>query len=129
MAGVREGLLAYELWGGLTSGEMKRRIATLKAKGLAYEDLWIDAGWYGESEKCDDAYTGDWSRWTGDWTPNRRVHPDGLADVAAAALSRLDPPDREGVAEIRHITGLYRLWDELLDRFPKMLNHKAGVLA
>ena len=192
--GVREGLLAYELWGGLTSEEMIRRVKTLKAKGLAYEDLWIDAGWYGDSKKCDDAYTGDWWSWTGDWTPNKRVHPDGLADVAATAkdagmgmmlwfepervvgssnfakehpdllsgallyygnekghvhvretisdyarrlgfscyrqdfnydpagdLAKLDPPDREGIAEIRHITGLYRLWDELLDRFPKML--------
>jgi alpha-galactosidase len=191
---VREGLLAYELWGGLTSEEMIRRVKTLKAKGLAYEDLWIDAGWYGDSKKCDDAYTGDWWSWTGDWTPNKRVHPDGLADVATAAkdagmgmmlwfepervvgssnfakehpdllsgallyygnekgrvhmretishyarrlgfscyrqdfnydpagdLAKLDPPDREGIAEIRHITGLYRLWDELLDRFPKML--------
>ena len=192
--GVREGLLAYELWGGISSDEMVRRVKALKAKGLAYEDLWIDAGWYGDSQKCDDAYTGDWSAWTGDWTPNRRVHPDGLADVAAAAkdagmgmmlwlepervvpssrfaqehadllsgallyygneegrihvretisdlasrlgfscyrqdfnydpgadLAKLDGPDREGVAEIRHITGLYRLWDELLERFPKML--------
>ena len=192
--GAREGLLAYELWGGLTSDEMIRRVNTLKAKGLAYEDLWIDAGWYGDSQKCDDAYTGDWSRWTGDWAPNRRIHPDGLADVAAAAkdagmgmmlwfepervvgssnfakehpdllsgvllyygnekgrihvrdtisdyaarlgfscyrqdfnydpandMAQLDPPDREGIAEIRHITGLYSLWDELLERFPKML--------
>jgi len=193
--GAREGLLAYELWGGLTSAEMARRVRALQAHGLAYEDLWIDAGWYGESEKCDDAYTGDWSRWTGDWTPNPRVHPDGFADVAAAAkeagmkgvmlwfepetvnpathfasahptllsgwllwygneaarnhildtlsgyvsriglscyrqdfnfdpaadLAALDGPDREGVAEIRHVTGLYRLWDALLDRFPQLL--------
>ncbi len=192
--GVREGLLAYELWGGLTSEEMIRRVKTLKTKGLAYEDLWIDAGWYGNSQKCDDAYTGDWWSWAGDWVTNPRIHPDGLADVTAAAkdtgmgmmlwfepervipssnfakehpnllsgallyygneegcihvretisdfarrlgfscyrqdfnfdpaddLARLDPPDREGIAEIRHITGLYRLWDELLDRFPKML--------
>ena len=192
--GAREGLLAYELWGGLTSEEMVRRVKTLKAHGLAYEDLWLDAGWYGDSKKCDDAYTGDWWLWTGDWVPNRRIHPDGLADVSAAAkdagmgmmlwfepervvktsrfaqehadllsgsllwygddrarefvrdtisgfaerlgfscyrqdfnydpagdLAKLDGPDREGVAEIRHITGLYRLWDELLTRFPHML--------
>ena len=192
--GAREGLLAYELWGGLTSEEMIRRVKTLKAHGLAYEDLWIDAGWYGDSKKCDDAYTGDWWQWTGDWVPNRRIHPDGLADVSAAAkdagmgmmlwfepervvsssnfakehadllsgallwygndrarefvrdtvsgfaerlgfscyrqdfnydpgadMAKLDGPDREGVAEIKHITGLYRLWDELLARFPHML--------
>ena len=83
--GAREGLFAYELWGGLTSEEMIRRVNTLKAKGLAYEDLWIDAGWYGNSKKCDDAYTGDWSTWTGDWVPNARIHPNGLADVRDAA--------------------------------------------
>ena len=83
--GVREGLFAYELWGGLTSAEMIRRVNTLKAKGLAYEDLWIDAGWYGNSTKCDDAYTGDWGRWTGDWVPNARIHPKGLEDVRDAA--------------------------------------------
>ena len=200
--GAREGLLAYELWGGLTSDEMIRRVKTLKAKGLAYEDLWIDAGWYGNSQKCDDAYTGDWADWTGDWIPNPRVHPDGLEKVRDAAkdagmglmlwfepehvvktcnfakehpglllgldedpyrgallyygneqartyvrdliagfaerldlscyrqdfnmepgkaMKQHDAPDRDGVTEIRHITGMYRMWDELLARRPQML--------
>ncbi|MGI5870191.1 MAG: alpha-galactosidase [Kiritimatiellia bacterium] len=192
--GIREGVFAYELWGGITSDEMIHRLKTLKEKGLAYEDLWIDAGWYGNSKKCDDAYTGDWGDWTGDWIPNARIHPDGLENVRDAAkdagmgimlwfepehvvdstrfarehpdllagpllhygnerareivrdmladyaerlefscyrqdfnfdpsdaLKAHDAKDREGISEIRHITGLYRLWDELLARFPKML--------
>ena len=32
-----------------------------------------------------------------------------------------DEPDRQGVAEIRHILGLYRLWDALLARFPHLI--------
>ena len=32
-----------------------------------------------------------------------------------------DAPDRAGIAEIRHITGLYALWDELLRRHPNLL--------
>lgn len=32
-----------------------------------------------------------------------------------------DAPDRVGMAEIRHIEGLYALWDALLDRFPGLL--------
>lgn len=32
-----------------------------------------------------------------------------------------DEPDRVGIAEIRHITGLYALWDELRTRFPNLL--------
>ena len=192
--GVREGLFAYELWGGLTSAEMIRRVNTLKAKGFAYEDLWIDAGWYGNSTKCDDAYTGDWGRWTGDWVPNARIHPKGLEDVRDAAkdagmgimlwfepervvgssnfakqhpdlllgsllyygnekgrnyvrdlladfagrlnfscyrqdfnmdpgmiMKNHDAKDREGITQIRHVTGLYQMWDELLARCPNLL--------
>ncbi len=29
-----------------------------------------------------------------------------------------DEPDRRGITEIKHINGLYRLWDALLERFP-----------
>ncbi len=32
-----------------------------------------------------------------------------------------DAPDRIGMTEIRHITGLYRMWDELLARCPGLL--------
>ena len=31
-----------------------------------------------------------------------------------------DAPDRRGITEIKHIMGLYRLWDTLLERFPKL---------
>ncbi len=32
-----------------------------------------------------------------------------------------DPADRRGITEIKHIMGLYRLWDALLARFPHLL--------
>lgn len=32
-----------------------------------------------------------------------------------------DTEDRRGISEIKHITGLYRLWDALLERFPSLL--------
>jgi len=32
-----------------------------------------------------------------------------------------DTPDRQGITEIKHIMGLYRLWEALLDRYPHML--------
>ena len=81
----RDGLMAFELWGGLTSEEMKKRINELKSHDIRFEDVWIDAGWYGECTKCDDAFSGDWGDNTGTWTVNRRVHPDGLADVSESA--------------------------------------------
>ena len=32
-----------------------------------------------------------------------------------------DEEDRKGITEIKHITGLYRLWDTLLSRFPELI--------
>ena len=197
--GTREGIFAYELWGGLTSAEMSRRLKTLKSRGLAYEDYWIDAGWYGDCKDCDDAYVGDWASFTGDWHMNPRVHADGMADVKEAAneaggslmlwfepervrdttrffrehrdwlledgggdcilnlglfeardyvvelldgyVKRLglscyrqdfntsperffaaaDEEDRRGITEIRHVLGLYEVWDELLRRNPGLV--------
>ena len=34
---------------------------------------------------------------------------------------KADAPDRQGMTEIRHIEGLYALWDELLERNPGLL--------
>ena len=33
----------------------------------------------------------------------------------------MDAPDRQGITEIKHISGLYRLWDALRERFPHLL--------
>lgn len=32
-----------------------------------------------------------------------------------------DPPDRQGISEIRHIEGLYAFWDDLLQRHPNLI--------
>lgn len=32
-----------------------------------------------------------------------------------------DASDRKGISEIKYINGLYRLWDKLLERFPKLI--------
>jgi alpha-galactosidase len=34
---------------------------------------------------------------------------------------KADAPDRQGMAELRHIEGLYALWDELLERNPGLI--------
>lgn len=31
-----------------------------------------------------------------------------------------DPPDRQGITEIRYVEGLYTMWDELREKFPRM---------
>ena len=199
-------LLANELWGGLTSDEMIKRINEYKKHGIVFEQEWIDAGWYGSSLKCDDAFEGDWALFTGDWYMNPRIHKNAMKDVKAACedagmrmmlwleperiitgtecfkihpeymlraidkntgeisahclldlgndkaweyvfdticglvdllnveclrqdfnfepetywLSN-DEPDRIGIHEIKHIMGLYRLWDELLKKYPQLM--------
>ena len=196
----RDGLMAFELWGGLSSEEMKKRINQLAGSGASFEDLWIDAGWYGNCTKCDDTFSGDWAQHTGDWNVNPRAHPGALRDVAdcicragmkpmlwfeperAVAGTRIatthpewflhlsysqfklldysneeawsyihellrgyikdlgmhcyrqdfnippdgffkqyDEPERRGVSEIKHIMGMYRLWDALLEEFPHLI--------
>lgn len=59
----------------------------MKEHGLVFEDYWVDAGWYGACKKCEDAFSGDWSQYTGDWQMNPRVHPDSMASVSAAIRS------------------------------------------
>ncbi|MBQ7652695.1 MAG: alpha-galactosidase [Victivallales bacterium] len=202
---TRDGLLAFEQWGGLPSEMMKARIAELKAHSIRFEDLWIDAGWYGQCTKCDDPFSGDWWQFTGEWCVNRRIHPNGMEDVrdtaatagmkpmiwiepertfsnlpvpqshpdwflklknapngtpcswilnygnedafnyALTTISDLirtlnmgcyrqdfntglteffedhDEPDRRGITEIKHICGMYRLWDTLLNLFPGLI--------
>jgi len=81
----RDGLMAFELWGGLTSEEMKKRINELKENDINFEELWIDAGWYGLCTKCDDCFSGDWSSHTGEWEVNTRIHPENLKDVSECA--------------------------------------------
>lgn len=202
---VREGILAYELWGGLPTEEMVKRLYQLKEHGIAFEDVWIDAGWYGKCTNCEEAFTGDWAVCTGDWKINQRVHPDDFQEVkehAEAAgmnimlwiepercidglpltvkhpdwylhkinangqvadtnllyygneeakkyvkdmvsgyiekmnmkcyrqdfnmepdvyFSQNDEENRVGIHEIKHITGMYEVWDYLLEKHPGLL--------
>ena len=83
----RDGLMACELWGGLPSEEMKRRLNEFKKYGIKFEDIWIDAGWYGNCTRCDDAFSGDWAAHTGEWEINTNAHPKELTDVAECAKS------------------------------------------
>ncbi len=81
----RDSLLAFELWGGLESQEMLKRVKELGEHGIKFEDLWLDAGWYGNCFDCKEAFSGDWASHTGEWEINKRVHPNELIDVKKAA--------------------------------------------
>ena len=199
-AACRESLMAFELWGGLTSDEMKKRINELAKYDIKFEDIWIDAGWYGDCLNCDEAFSGDWWEKTGDWGINKRVHPDSLKEVSECAkkagmklmlwfeperavagtkntiehpewflslpdsngkilnygnddarkyVCRMlegyikdldlscyrqdfnteldeyfrynDEENRRGITEIKHIMGMYEVWDSILEKFPELL--------
>ncbi|MBO5022997.1 MAG: alpha-galactosidase [Clostridia bacterium] len=186
------------LWGGMPSEEMIQRIRRINEYDIPVDCIWVDAGWYGASEKeCIDEFAGDWASFAGDWRVNKRIHPQGLSDVSKAAhdtgrkfllwleperalagtpisdehpeyffgstvrllnlgredawqycfdmlcekieklsldcyrqdfnMSPLsywcgyDAEDRKGISQIKHIMGLYKLWDALLNRFPNLL--------
>ncbi len=196
----RDSLFANELWGGLPTEEMKKRLEEFKKYDINFDDIWIDAGWYGKCTNCENAFSGDWSINTGNWEVNEKVHPGLLRDVAQTAEaggSRLmlwfeperaisgtnvinehpdwfislpntnnnilyygnkdafdfiygvishyvkdlnlscyrqdfnvpldiffnayDKENRRGITEIKHITGMYKLWDKLHEEFPELI--------
>ena len=81
---AKEGILAFELWGGLSSEEMIKRIGEMKHHGLIFDEVWLDAGWYGQCKNCETAFNPEWSNRTGEWEVNLLSHPDGLKDVQRA---------------------------------------------
>lgn len=196
----RGSVMAPELWGGLSTDEMIKRIREFREYSIRFDDIWLDAGWYGNCKKCDEPFTGDWSEHTGEWEINKRIHPDELLEVKKEAnksgmrmmlwfepervVSNLeiaknhpdwfieaegqpnkilwygnetaleyvynlisdyikkldlsvyrqdfntnikiffdahDEENRIGITEIKHITGMYRLWDRLLEKHPDLV--------
>ena len=196
-AAKKEGLMAFEFFGSTTSDVMKERISVLSKHGIEFEEIWIDAGWYG---KCQTNSLIDWDECVGEWDINEETHPNRFHDVAEEAkkanarlmlwieperarsdtrvinehpdwflsipgttnnilnygnkdawnyvfdlisgfVEELDlscyrqdfnvPPasffagndkaDRRGITEIKHIMGMYELWDKLLEKYPGLL--------
>ena len=75
----------YAAWGGAPTPVHVRQLDLIREKKLPYDCYWIDAGWYGTSEKpCPNVFQGEWGK-TGNWCVNRNYHPDGLAPLSAKA--------------------------------------------
>lgn len=194
----KESIFALQFFGSMKSEMMKERINELLNRGINFEEVWIDAGWYG---KCEANSPVDWDN-VGDWEMQRLTHPEGLKDVSNLAKANNmklmlwfeperaktytkiveehpewilkssnpenkncivnygnrdalehmfnmltkyideldigcyrqdfnvelteffklnDTPDRRGITEIKHIMGLYELWDRLLEKYPSLL--------
>lgn len=81
----KQGPLTNMFWGALSSEEMVKKIRLYKEYDVCGDDVWVDAGWYGESTgPCPDEFTGDWGCHTGNWKINRTYHPDQMKQVALA---------------------------------------------
>lgn len=75
----------YGAWGGSPTPVHLRQIELIQEKQLPYDCYWIDAGWYGTSDKpCPNVFQGEWWK-TGDWRVNRNYHPDGLQPLSEKA--------------------------------------------
>ncbi len=78
-----EGTISANLWGGMTTDECLRRLDKIDEYKINVDHIWMDAGWYGESDSFSpDEFEGDWFSHTGDWRVNPHTHPDGLRMVA-----------------------------------------------
>jgi len=75
----------YGAWGGSPTPVHVRQIELIQEKKLSYDCYWIDAGWYGTSDKpCPNVFQGEWGK-TGNWCVNRNYHPNGLKPLSAKA--------------------------------------------
>ena len=74
-------------WGGQTTENLLRTIATKVRHDLPFDTFWVDAGWFGEDRPVSPTEYGssDWARTVGNWRVNRVPHPGGLRPVADAA--------------------------------------------
>jgi len=75
----------YCAWGGSPTPVHVRQLDLIIEKRLPYDCYWIDAGWYGTSNKpCPNVFQGDWGK-TGNWCINRNYHPNGLKPISDKA--------------------------------------------
>ncbi|MHB0937775.1 MAG: glycoside hydrolase family 36 protein [Armatimonadota bacterium] len=72
-------------WGGTPSPEHFEMVELIKEHQLPYDYYWVDAGWYGTSDKpCPDVFQGDWYKEVGNWQVNPHHHPGGLKPLSDA---------------------------------------------
>ena len=193
----KEGLFAAGFFGSVPSENIVRHIKKLAENGITFDEIWIDAGWYG---KCQPNSMSDWDACVGEWDIHEETHPKRFQDVLEEAkktnskimfwieperarsntavinaqpdwflslpgttnnilnygnkdawnyvydmisgyieeleiscyrqdynvpltsfFAGNDEPERRGITEIKHIMGMYDLWDKLLENYPHLL--------
>lgn len=80
--------LAAAVWGGQPNEVVLGYLDKMKERGIKYDVLWMDAGWFGEdrevanTEYCKES---DWARTVGNWRVNQVPHPGGLSPISEKA--------------------------------------------
>lgn len=77
--------ISAQLWGGMSSHEVLKRIDFINDNNIPFDCIWMDAGWYGsDTHPTPDEFEGDWHAHTGDWVVSPNIHPNELKDVSDA---------------------------------------------
>lgn len=80
-----EGIFCAGIWGGMSDEGVLSRINKIRENKLPFEDIWMDAGWYGtDPTPSPDEFEGRWYDHTGDWRVNAHHHPNGLEPISKA---------------------------------------------
>jgi alpha-galactosidase len=72
--------VAFLTWGMLSEEALVKKLDIIKNAGWPVDCFWVDAGWFGDCQRTD-----DWYAQAGNWHPNPRLFPNGLAPVAETA--------------------------------------------
>ena len=84
---IKDGLLCFEFWGSLPSDLIIQRIKELQSHDIVFDEIWLDAGWYGQGQIGPSSYEKGWSENTGNYVVNEYVHPNGMIDIRDAIES------------------------------------------
>lgn len=78
---------AVSVWGGQPNAIVLDYLDKIRKRGIKYDVLWMDAGWYGVNRPVSDTEykNSDWSATVGNWRVNQVPHPGGLKPISDSA--------------------------------------------
>jgi alpha-galactosidase len=81
--------ISFTVWGGMKTSTTLRLIDQISKEHIGFENLWMDAGWYGTDRPVDEFQVfskEDWFLHAGNWRVNQVPHPNGgLRPISDAA--------------------------------------------
>lgn len=77
----RNGIVAFESFGNITSEEMCNRVNAVAESGIEFDYHWVDAGWYGYEDIDKEKRNANWNNYIGDYVVDKNNHPDDFAEV------------------------------------------------